>query len=175
MTRAWPNGIAVRPIQRQAIARWGSTRWLSDRGVVFSQPDGGDTRLPMLHGPASQSVALMTQYQRISALFSPVDLRIRDLYLTDRMTWFIQFDNGLKVIVDQSQTEQKLQRLSALLQGRLRADLPALSVIDLRYIDGLAVKTRRPVPLQVQLAARAAAELERAQASAAAEASGPTR
>jgi cell division protein FtsQ len=35
------------------------------------------------------------------------------------MTWFMQFDSGLRIIVDQDQTMSKLQRLSHLAQTDL--------------------------------------------------------
>lgn len=163
VTRAWPNGIAVRPISRQAVARWGTSRWLSDRGVVFTQPDGGDYRLPMLHGPETQSMAMMSMFQRINSLFAPLHLRVNDLYLTDRMTWFIELDNGLRIIVDQNQTEQKLQRFAVLLQKRLRKQLPLLAVADLRYVDGLAVLLKQK---QVAAAQAALASQEKAETTA---------
>lgn len=80
----------------------GSGRLLSDQADVFSEARPIDRReLPLLHGPMSQSHAMMQQYYQINQWFAPLGLKLRELHLTDRMTWFMTFDSGLRVIVDQ--------------------------------------------------------------------------
>ncbi|MBC7750551.1 MAG: FtsQ-type POTRA domain-containing protein, partial [Candidatus Saccharibacteria bacterium] len=121
VTRHWPDGLLVRVIPRQPVARWGSGRLLSGQGVVFVEASRADhADLPLLHGPEAQSLAMMKQYQQINQWFAPLGLRLSELYLTDRMTWFMAFDSGMRVIVDQEQTNLKLQRLSELGQGNDR-------------------------------------------------------
>lgn len=106
---------------RHAIARWGTGRLLSDGGDVFSEAEPRlHPELPLLHGPVSQSKMMMRRYNEINQLFHPVNLRLKELYLTERMTWFMQFDSGLRIIVDQDQTMNKLQRLSHLAQSDLK-------------------------------------------------------
>lgn len=143
VSRAWPNSIRVRVIARHPIARWGTGRLLSDTGVVFTQAQLADyANLPMLHGPISQSKVMMRRYHEINQLFQPAHLRLKDLYLTERMTWFMQFDSGLRVIVDQDQTMGKLQRLSQLAQSDLKPVWSNIAAIDLRYRNGLAIQWR---------------------------------
>lgn len=143
VSRAWPNSIRVRVIARHPIARWGTGRLLSDTGVVFTQAQLADyADLPMLHGPISQSKVMMRRYHEINQLFQPAHLRLKDLYLTERMTWFMQFDSGLRVIVDQDQTMGKLQRLSQLAQSDLKPVWSNIAAIDLRYRNGLAIQWR---------------------------------
>ena len=141
VSRMWPSSIRVRVIPRHAIARWGTGRLLSDEGVVFTEVGTKDySNLPMLHGPLTQSKAMMRRYNEINQLFHPAGLRLKDLYLTERMTWFMQFDSGLRVIVDQDQMMSKLQRLSHLAQNDLKPVWPQISAIDLRYRNGLAIQ-----------------------------------
>lgn len=83
---------------------------------------------------------MMRRYNEINQLFLPVNLRLKELYLTDRMTWFMQFDSGLRVIVDQDQTMSKLQRLSHLAQTDFKPVWSKMSSIDLRYRNGLAIQ-----------------------------------
>jgi cell division protein FtsQ len=146
VSRAWPNAIRVRVVPRHAIARWGTGRLLSDSGVVFSEEVAKDNhKLPLLHGPMHQSEMMMRRYNEINQLFLPIDLRLKELYLTDRMTWFMQFDSGLRVIVDQDQTMSKLQRLSHLAQSDLKPVWSQISAIDLRYRNGLAIQWKNSV------------------------------
>ena len=141
VSRAWPNAIRVRVMPRNAIARWGTGRLLSDSGDVFTEVTPRNYQnLPLLHGPVSQSKMMMRRYNEINQLFLPVGVRLKELYLTERMTWFMQFDSGLRIIVDQDQTMSKLQRLSHLANSDLKPVWSNISAIDLRYRNGLAIQ-----------------------------------
>lgn len=147
VSRAWPNAIRVRVMPRQAIARWGTGRLLSDSGDVFAELNPTNHQnLPLLHGPTSHSKMMMRRYNEINQLFIPVGIRLKELYLTERMTWFMQFDSGLRVIVDQDQTMSKLQRLSYLAHSDLKPVWSRISAIDLRYRNGLAIQWKNSVP-----------------------------
>ncbi|MDQ8934242.1 cell division protein FtsQ/DivIB [Acinetobacter rudis] len=150
VSRTWPNSISVRIVPRHAIARWGTGRLLSDAGVVFTEATAKDnSKLPMLHGPLGQSKVMMRRYNEINQLFQPAQLRLKDLYLTDRMTWFMQFDSGLRVIVDQDQTMSKLQRLNQLVQSDLKPVWSQVAAIDLRYRNGLAIQWKNSMPPKI--------------------------
>lgn len=150
VSRAWPNGIRVRVMPRHAIARWGTGRLLSDEGDVYSEAVAQNhANLPLLHGPLDQSKVMMRRYNEINQLFSPAHLRLKELYLTDRRTWFMQFDSGLRIIVDQDQTMSKLQRLSHLAQTDLKAVWPKISAVDLRYRNGLALQWKKSAPPRI--------------------------
>ena len=141
VSRAWPNQIRVRVMPKHAIARWGSGRLLSDDGDVFQSAEPLPQRhLPLMHGPISQSKVMMRRYNEINQLFLPVGMQLNALYLTDRMTWFMQFNTGLRVIVDQDETMSKLQRLSHLARTDLKPVWPQVAAVDLRYRNGLALQ-----------------------------------
>ena len=146
VSRAWPNAIRVRVMPRNAIARWGTGRLLSDSGDVFTEVTPRNYQnLPLLHGPVSHSKMMMRRYNEINQLFLPVGVRLKELYLTERMTWFMQFDSGLRIIVDQDQTMSKLQRLSHLANSDLKPVWSNISAIDLRYRNGLAIQWKNSV------------------------------
>lgn len=150
VSRAWPNQIRVRVMPKHPIARWGSGRLLSDNGEVFQSADALPQRhLPLLHGPIGQSKVMMRRYNEINQLFLPVGMQLKELYLTDRMTWFMQFNTGVRVIVDQEQTMSKLQRLSHLARTDLKPVWPRVAAVDLRYRNGLALqwKNAQPPPI----------------------------
>ncbi|MGE4315109.1 cell division protein FtsQ/DivIB [Acinetobacter sp.] len=147
VSRAWPNSIRVRVMPRHAIARWGTGRLLSDSGDIFTEVvPQNNQKLPLLHGPASQSKMMMRRYNEINQLFLPVNIRLKELYLTERMTWFMQFDSGLRIIVDQDQTMGKLQRLSHLAQSDLKPVWAKISSVDLRYRNGMAIQWKNAAP-----------------------------
>ena len=148
--RVWPNAVDVQVMPRHAIARWGTGRFLSDNGLVF-QPisNVAHTQLPLLHGPVSQSRMMMLKYRDINQMFAPMKIQLKELYLTERMTWFMQFDNGLRIIVDQDQTMSKLQRLSKLASTDLSTVWSQVAAIDLRYRNGLAIQWKQAKPPQI--------------------------
>ena len=150
VTRHWPNGMVVRATPRHPIARWGSGRLLSDSGHIFVEARYVDRRdLPLLHGPASHSAQLMQQYRQINQWFAPLGMQLKELHLTDRMTWFMQFNTGLRVIVDQDQTLTKLHRLSQLGVTELNAQWPNIVAVDLRYRNGLALQWKNAQPPKI--------------------------
>ncbi|MGA8882879.1 MAG: cell division protein FtsQ/DivIB [Acinetobacter sp.] len=150
VSRAWPNAIRVRVMPRNAIARWGTGRLLSDSGEVFTEVAPRNYQnLPLLHGPVSQSKMMMRRYNEINQLFLPAGIRLKELYLTERMTWFMQFDSGLRIIVDQDQTMSKLQRLSHLAHNDLKPVWPNIAAIDLRYRNGLAIQWKNAAPPKI--------------------------
>lgn len=150
VSRAWPNGIRVRVMPRHAIARWGTGRLLSDEGDVYTEAVPRNyPNLPLLHGPLDQSKVMMRRYNEINQLFQPANIVLKELYLTDRRTWFMQFSTGLRIIVDQDQTMGKLQRLSYLAQTDLKAVWPQISAIDLRYRNGLAIQWKNVTAPQI--------------------------
>ena len=150
VTRHWPNGMVVRATPRHPIARWGSGRLLSDSGHIFVEARYVDRRdLPLLHGPASHSVQLMQQYRQINQWFAPLGMQLKELHLTDRMTWFMQFNTGMRVIVDQDQTLTKLHRLSQLGLTELKTQWPNIVAVDLRYRNGLALQWKNTQPPKI--------------------------
>lgn len=150
VTRHWPNGVVVRATPRHPIARWGSGRLLSDSGNIFVEASYVDRRdLPLLHGPITHSKELMQQYRQINQWFAPLGMQLRELHLTDRMTWFMQFNNGIRVIVDQDQTLTKLQRLSQLGLTQLKPVWDNVVAVDLRYRNGMALQWKNAQPPKV--------------------------
>lgn len=151
VSRAWPNAIVLRVTPRHAVARWGTGRYLGDDGVVFKPVQRFDHQnLPLLHGPHSQSRMMMLKYRDINQMFRPMDMRLKELYLTERMTWFMQFDNGMRLIVDQDQTMGKLQRLSEIAKTDLGLVWDNIAGIDLRYRNGLAVQWKNAQPVNIE-------------------------
>ncbi|KAF7276697.1 hypothetical protein GWI33_009911 [Rhynchophorus ferrugineus] len=151
VSRAWPDSIMIRVTPRHAIARWGTGRFLSDDGVVFQPMESINTQnLPLLHGPISQSRMMMTKYRDINQMFESKNMHLKELYLTERMTWFMQFDNGLRLIVDHDQTMSKLQRLSELANRELSVVWDRMAAVDLRYRNGLAIQWKNAQPPKME-------------------------
>lgn len=158
VSRQWPNGINVTVVPRHAIARFGSERFISHDGYVFSMPDTQNIsleRLPILYGPQHKTADIMRQYHQVNTWFKASNIHLTELSLTERMTWFLKFDTGLRVIVDREDTQAKLYRLSQSLEANLKPVKTRIESIDLRYRNGMSIlwkNQRKPQHLKWLLA-----------------------
>lgn len=142
ITRDWQQGIIVDALPKQAIANFGTERLVDAKGVVFVPADSAELRqaqFATLQGSMTQAPAIMQQMQQINDWFAPLDMSVGDIILTPRMTWLIRFNNGLRVIVDNENTAQKLLSLSQVLNGQLSARRDEMQSIDLRYKNGFTI------------------------------------
>lgn len=146
--RKWPNSIAISLLPRQAIAKYGSERMLSGDGIVF-KGDGlvkKNETLPQLYGPVDKTIIMMEQYHQLNKWFKNSHIKITELSLSDQMTWFLKFDNGLRVIVDKEKSQKKLFHLSVVLEKQLKPFMKRINYIDLRYKNGMAVSWQNGMP-----------------------------
>lgn len=148
--RRWPDGIRVLVVEKKAVARWGDKGFLSARGEVFHPKDEYIVAdLPLLFGPVGKTAYVMEQYRAFNDRFRVLNLRVVELHLTERRTWFIKFDTGLQLILDPNQINDKLQRFLRLYTRELSPYADRIASIDLRYRNGLAVawKEGQAVPV----------------------------
>ena len=139
--RRWPDGIRVLVVEKKAVARWGERQFLSARGEVFQPKVGHEgNNLPLLFGPVGKTSYVMEQFRSFNDLLRPLNLRVVELHLTERRTWFMSMDNGLQLVLDQNQVHEKLQRFLWVYQQVLSPYADRIERIDLRYRYGLAVK-----------------------------------
>nr|WP_313090376.1 cell division protein FtsQ/DivIB [Moraxella sp. CTOTU48268] len=145
--RDWQQGIVVNVVPRQAVAKFGSERLVDANGTVFKPADSNDlnnTSLMQLQGDSQNAVVMMQQIKQVSDWFMPLGMKIEEVIVTPRMAWLFRFDNGLRVLVDNDNTSEKLYRLSIMLQNQLKPQLKTLQTVDLRYKNGMAI-TKRPL------------------------------
>lgn len=149
VSRRWPDGIRLQVREKQPVALWGAGGLISSRGDLFVPPDmsaaGIDTgSLPILFGPGRKGTYVMEQYRAMNGILRLIGMRIVELQLTDRMSWFLRLDNGIHLVVDQVDTIEKLQRFAYLYEKQLRPDTDNIASIDLRYRNGVAVGWKAP-------------------------------
>jgi cell division protein FtsQ len=140
VSRRWPDGIRVHIREKQPVAHWGQEGLISAKGKKFnvvSTPEMAG--LPILFGPESQSLQVMEQYRAMNSILRGLGMTIVELELTDRMSWFLRLDNGIRLVIDQVDTIEKLQRFAYLYERQLKPDADNIASIDLRYRNGVSV------------------------------------
>lgn len=140
VSRRWPDGIRIHIREKQPVAHWGQQGLISSRGELFApvQAESMDG-LPVLFGPVSKSVQVMEQYRAMNSILRGLGMTIVELELTERMSWFLRLDNGIRLVIDQVDTIEKLQRFAYLYERQLKPDAENIASIDLRYRNGVSV------------------------------------
>lgn len=142
VSRDWQRGIVVTALPKQAVANFGTERLVDAKGVVFIPADNNDLtqeKFATLQGEITQAPVIMQQMQQVNDWYAPLGMQVEDIILSPRMTWLIRFDNGLRVIVDNENTAQKLLNLSQLLGNQLSNRREDIQSVDLRYKNGFTI------------------------------------
>lgn len=140
VSRSWPDGVRVHVREKQPVARWGQQGLISSRGELFAPSSAeGIDGLPVLFGPTSKSMQVMEQYRAMNSILRGLGMTIVELELSERMSWFLRLDNGIRLVIDQVDTIEKLQRFAYLYERQLKPDAENIASIDLRYRNGVSV------------------------------------
>ncbi|MFW2177557.1 MULTISPECIES: cell division protein FtsQ/DivIB [unclassified Moraxella] len=146
--RDWQQGLLVNVIPRQPVAKFGSEKLVDANGVVFEPANTDELQAHywmQLQGESHNAVVMMQQVKQVGNWFEPLGLKIDEVIVTPRMAWFFRFNNGLRVLVDNDNTSEKLYRLSVMLQNQLKPQLPKIQTVDLRYKNGMAITWRTAI------------------------------
>lgn len=164
VTRDWQRGIVISALPKQAVANFGTERLVDAKGVVFVPADSQEltqAQFATLQGETTQAPVIMQQMQQINDWYAPLDMQVADIILTPRMTWLVRFDDGLRVIVDNEDTAQKLLNLSQLLGNQLSTRREEMQTVDLRYKNGFTIAWHITEPQIEDEAAKKAEKAEK--------------
>ena len=161
VTRDWQQGIVITALPKQAVANFGTERLVDAKGSVFVPADSKELTKPQfatLQGEMTQAPVIMQQMQQINDWYAPLNIQVEDIILTPRMTWLIRFDDGLRVIVDNENTAQKLLNLSQLMGNQLSAQRNNMQAVDLRYKNGFTIAWKNSEP-QVEVLSETSSDI----------------
>jgi cell division protein FtsQ len=148
--RWWPDTVEIALRERVAFGYWGAGEEMVDVNGRRFRPDGvrQPGPWPRLTGPDGHEKTLIRAYQEARALLDPVGLTLAKLTQDDRRAWWLTFDNGLEVYVGRERFEERLRRLARIYPRVLAVQIDRIAVVDLRYVNGFAVrwKAGSPVP-----------------------------
>ncbi|MBU6459934.1 MAG: cell division protein FtsQ/DivIB [Proteobacteria bacterium] len=138
VTRAWPEAVNIKLGEHIAFARWGKNALLDDKGEIFSG-QSNDALLPKFDGPADSSVIMLEHDQVYTRLLAPLGLKVKELSLSQRMSWTIRLNNGLLLKLGQQADEQRLKRFVDVYPETLARLAVMPTYVDLRYSNGFAM------------------------------------
>ena len=150
--RVWPDSVALHIDEKVAIARWGDKQLLSQQGEKFTPAQMGNaSALPKLSGPEGSQQRVMEQYQFLNELFSPVDLRLSELTLSERGSWELVVNDQIAIAAGREKIRERVNRFIRFYQQESDFDRLAIASVDLRYDNGLAIALNGEEPLGVAI------------------------
>lgn len=139
--RVWPNTIVVNIAEQQPVARFGKTGVVNPQGVIFYPPISTISQdLPELIGEKDQAVQLLEAYYAFNTAIKNLGLTVTQLRVDATQNWYLQFSNQLQVIVGRDDVSARFQRFVVVYPKILTASNKTISLIDLRYPNGIAVR-----------------------------------
>lgn len=140
--RIWPDILALQLTEQVAIARWGEQRLLNQYGDLFQPSEVQELyALPLLTGPEDSQYIVMQQYQKLNQILFPAGLRLSRLSLSKRGSWEYLLDDAIQVAAGRTDVFEKTQRFVEFYQGQPVEQSSQFLSIDLRYGNGIAVKS----------------------------------
>lgn len=154
--KQWPAYLYLDVAEKRAVARWKDDRLLSEHSGVYEAPDGEFFgNLVMLDGPEAKAGYMYQNYLSFRDLLSPVGCAITKLVLTERQSWELYMDNGVKLVLgrenidavgdgeadqpdSKSVVQRRLERFTKV-YPQIRKNFVNISYIDLRYDNGMAI------------------------------------
>lgn len=136
--RSWPDTLEITVSEHQAQARWGENGLISSAGRWFDA--ASDQQLPLFYGPAGAEKEMSAMLAQLRQRLAPAGLSPRVLILTERRSWQVQLNNGVKLELGRGEVAARVERFTRHWRDTL-AGLPyRIETVDLRYPNGFAVR-----------------------------------
>lgn len=140
--RAFPDAIELEIEEHRAFARWSASELVNTYGEVFTGRT--DAALPRFSGPPGSAAEMTDRYHRFRERLRTLELEIRELVLSPRLSWEIRLANGIVLELGRDQTAsavfERLDRFVAIYPTTVAALNRRLTYIDLRYANGFALR-----------------------------------
>lgn len=177
--RHWPETLALVVHERTAVARWGDTGLLNERGEVFEVSGAAQmTSLAKLSGPQIKRLEMLAFYQSADPALRELGIHITRARFSSRGGLSVKLSSGAEVIVGREDINARWQRLVEALPTLIGPENlrtgKQLKSVDLRYTNGMAITFNEPATAPTQ-APRAAPILELPAEPSGAEPALPTR
>ena len=159
INRRWPDTLEVRVNERVISARWNVDSWLDQTGFAVTLPDYSDESLPKLRGADGSEKEVLKKYRLFEKIVVKYGLTVMELSRSERGSWNVHLqainsgaqetaladDQGtdresFKVILGRNDPANRVERFGRLYSERFHTVADQISVVDMRYPDGVSVR-----------------------------------
>lgn len=139
LRRRWPDRLELRVVERVALARWGEGALVDADGVIFKPEEGDLPRgLPRLSGTDQDALELVRRFVDWEPRLHALGLGIETLARDARGAWTLRLSAGFSLALSKERVQERMSRFIRV-YPRL-ANTGMLSLIDMRYSNGLAIR-----------------------------------
>ena len=136
--RIWPDKIEISIEEHQVIARWGNVGLVNDKGEFFNAAYQDD--VPYFWGPKNFVSEITQKYFEINKILSKELMQIGTISMSDRLSWEIQTDNNIKIVLGRKDILKKITNFVEHYQTVLTEINNRIEYVDMRYKNGFAIK-----------------------------------
>jgi cell division protein FtsQ len=135
--REFPQRLAVRLEEHQALARWNNNALVNRQGEIFAA--NIEQALPRFTGQDGAAADVAQHYAQFSQQVAALDLQVAQLALSPRHAWQLRLSNGMVLELGREDMQQRLARFVEVYPYSLAAIQSKVKFVDLRYRNGFAV------------------------------------
>jgi cell division protein FtsQ len=151
--RDWPPSLDIHVTEKTAVAYWGKDSLISDKGELFTpQPLSHQLHLPELDGPDQLHKKVWQFAAEVSSKLIKLGMHTVKVSLNDRRAWRVyvvrdgvsdqQNTNLIEVNFGSTDIEKRLHRFLRVFAMNNAPSLNDVQVIDMRYPNGFALRSR---------------------------------
>lgn len=152
--KQWPNEVKIYVVDQTPVALWNGDFILNQFGKAFqAQRTALKQALPEFFGPEGSELLALENYTNLNDLLEYRNLSIDELILSERFSWQLTLNNGVRLNLGREERVKRVQRFMdvyPLIETHLAEQennennkkkqlKQAVDYIDLRYDTGLAV------------------------------------
>jgi cell division protein FtsQ len=127
-------------VEEVPIARWGHKGFLNRLGERLELPENSTLKsLPVIESEFGTSQDMIKQYRIVSELLVPTRLKLAELQRDSVGAWQVNTVDGIKLVLGREQIVEKIRRFVIVWRSGLELKMDNISLIDLRYPNGIAV------------------------------------
>lgn len=150
--KQWPAGLTITVTEKRAIAFWGKSDLLSDKGELFSpgpvslKSVSQVLSMPQLDGPDNLHKSVWVFLKDTNKKIKDLDVVIKHLILDKRRSWEMRLSNDVVVKLGRENTDSRLQRFIKVFKLENAPKMQNIESMDLRYPNGFAIRMRTTQP-----------------------------